>query len=105
MTCPAQLLGLRYVLEGSRLGGEVLARSVRGALGDDAPVSFLADGEAPRHWQALCARAERDLVTQAQQRRAIAAAQAAFVCYRAGLDAFRPSHPSPSLLYTPTRAR
>ncbi|MGE4535201.1 biliverdin-producing heme oxygenase [Halomonas sp.] len=90
VTCPAQLLGLRYVLEGSRLGGEVLARAIRRALGDDAPVTFLADGEANHHWQALCAHAERELVTQAQQRRAIVAAQAAFTGYRAGLSGSDP---------------
>ncbi|ERS91253.1 hypothetical protein Q671_17175 [Halomonas sp. PBN3] len=89
VSCPAQLLGLRYVLEGSRLGGEVLARAIRRALGNDAPVGFLADGEARHHWESLCACAERDLRTRALEESAIESAQDAFVAYRAGLNPWK----------------
>lgn len=90
VTYPAQLLGLRYVLEGSRLGGEVLARGIRQALGDDAPVSFLADGDARLHWQALCARAERALRSEEEQERSLEAARLAFERYRMGLSGSDP---------------
>ncbi len=38
----AQALGCLYVLEGSALGGQIVARQARRTLGDDVPVGFFA---------------------------------------------------------------
>ncbi len=49
-----QAVGCLYVLEGSSLGGRVLAPAVRAQVGD-VPVRFLAgqDRDGPRAWRAL----------------------------------------------------
>ncbi len=49
-----EALGCLYVLEGSSLGGQVLAPAIRSAVGD-VPVSFLAgEGrEHPKPWRAV----------------------------------------------------
>jgi len=69
----AEALGTLYVLEGSRLGGILLKRS----LPEGFPAAFLA--EAPSHrWQALLAGLEAALPTAALLARAITAAEQAF---------------------------
>ena len=53
---PAQALGCLYVLEGSALGGRLVARHARAALGADLPVAFFAgDGGRAlgREWRDL----------------------------------------------------
>jgi heme oxygenase len=40
-------LGCLYVLEGSALGGQIIARVARRRLGDDVPLSFLASTARP----------------------------------------------------------
>ena len=52
----AQGLGCLYVLEGSALGGRVVARQARAALGEDLPVTFFANPAGRplgARWQAL----------------------------------------------------
>ena len=52
----AQGLGCLYVLEGSALGGRIVARQASAALGTDLPVSFFANPAGPplgARWQAL----------------------------------------------------
>jgi heme oxygenase len=66
-------LGTIYVLEGSRLGGAVLKRSVAA----DLPAEFLAPGDSGR-WRALLDALERSLETEAQREAAVAAARRAF---------------------------
>ncbi|TQV70078.1 biliverdin-producing heme oxygenase [Denitrobaculum tricleocarpae] len=45
-------MGILYVLEGSRLGGRVLARAVEGSL-EPLPVSFLLHGSETGLWQSF----------------------------------------------------
>jgi len=79
LSCPASLLGTIYVLEGSRLGGRLLARS----LAPDCPRRFMDDGE-PRHWQSLVDVLDRTLVSNAEIDSAITAAKAAFALFEDG---------------------
>jgi heme oxygenase len=69
----AAALGTVYVLEGSRLGGAVLRRSV----GLGLPCAFLAPG-APGLWRDLIESIEHELASAAQQAVAIDAATSAF---------------------------
>lgn len=55
----ASCWGVAYVLEGSRLGGRVLARRVRQA-NPTAPVRYLEHGDVARLWPAFVARLEQD---------------------------------------------
>lgn len=50
---PARALGAWYVLEGSALGGVVIATQLRDALGQTLPVTYLAEREAgpESRWQ------------------------------------------------------
>lgn len=66
-------LGTIYVLEGSRLGGALLAGSVCPGL----PASFLAPGD-PRRWRALVAALDDLLLTDRQINGAIEAAERVF---------------------------
>lgn len=66
-------LGTIYVLEGSRLGGALLKRSV----GAELPTRFMAAGR-PQLWQRLIAALDERLPTPAQQGAAVEAAEAAF---------------------------
>lgn len=72
-------LGAIYVLEGSRLGGRVLARSVAPGL----PRRFLEAGD-PAHWRKLIAVLDATLVTEVQLAVAIEAARAVFARFAAG---------------------
>ena len=52
----AQGLGCLYVLEGSALGGQIVARQARATLGQDLPVGFFANPAGPHlgaGWKAL----------------------------------------------------
>ncbi|WP_416138754.1 biliverdin-producing heme oxygenase [Halomonas sp. HK25] len=81
---PATLVGQRYVLEGSRLGGEVLARLVRQALGAEVPLRFFSVGEAAAHWTAFVDFAGR-YCPAGEEARAVEAAGATFERFRLGL--------------------
>lgn len=53
---PAPALGTLYVLAGSALGGQVIARRARASLGDGLPVAFFSSAgrPGPQHsWRAL----------------------------------------------------
>ncbi|WP_297507470.1 biliverdin-producing heme oxygenase [uncultured Caulobacter sp.] len=54
-------VGLLYTLEGSRLGGRVLARRVRDA-GPDLPVAYLTHGQAGEAWRVFLAWLEAQSV-------------------------------------------
>lgn len=82
---PAALVGQRYVLDGSRLGGQVIARQVVERLGADAPRHFFAASDPERHWQRFLAFAERHCPPD-EFDRAVAAAQVAFADFLAHLD-------------------
>lgn len=73
------VLGALYVLEGSRLGGSLLARGVP----DDFPRAFLAPAHSAL-WRGLLAMLENRLVTEGQRANAIAAARAVFALFEKG---------------------
>lgn len=72
-------LGAIYVLEGSRLGGRMLARGVPDAF----PKSFLTSGN-PALWRSLLSVIEKELVTASQRVAAIAAAREVFALFEKG---------------------
>jgi len=54
---PGARWGLAYVIEGSRLGGQVLARKVRAALGDAGVTVYYLEGTGSKtgeEWKAFC---------------------------------------------------
>lgn len=80
---PAATLGAIYVLEGSRLGGQMLVRGVY----PGAPTAFLSAGNSLL-WRSLLAVLERALPTDEQRADAIAAARAVFALFEKGARVF-----------------
>ena len=77
---PAAMLGAAYVLEGSRLGGALLARQV----GADLPRRFLA-GERNASWRGFVGQLDRRLEAPTDLADAIASARTVFAAFeRAG---------------------
>jgi heme oxygenase len=80
---PEAMLGALYVLEGSRLGGELLRRRVQSSL--DAEVRgasrFLGHGEKAGLWQSFLARLESHPVDEAGIERMTRAADDTFVLF------------------------
>ena len=74
--CPSEVLGGVYVLEGSRLGGRLLRRSVPA----DFPCSFL-DAADPGGWRRLLDLLEERLTDEGRRERAIAAARQVFALF------------------------
>lgn len=74
---PAAIAGAAYVLEGSRLGGALLARRVAPGL----PRRFLAATLPPGGWRAFLARLEQVLPSDVERREAIHSASATFVLF------------------------
>jgi heme oxygenase len=72
-------LGTIYVLEGSRLGGSLLRRSVPAGL----PARFLS-AASPEAWRTLIAHLEEKLTTPESRLIAIKAAQAVFALFERG---------------------
>lgn len=73
------ILGAIYVLEGSRLGGRMLARSVPAGL----PRSFIDTSDSIR-WRNLIEVLDKLLITDDQLRSATAAARRAFALFEDG---------------------
>jgi heme oxygenase len=69
--------GMIYVIEGSRLGGGLLARQVPAGL----PVAYLSATHLPGEWRALLARLDADVEGSAASE-AIESAQAVFDLYK-----------------------
>ncbi|MFC0283281.1 biliverdin-producing heme oxygenase [Camelimonas abortus] len=82
---PAARLGALYVLEGSRLGGLMLARTVRSAW-PDAPLSFLEHGATARLWPRFTAWLDAHALSPAEQQAMTRGARAAFAAFLAALD-------------------
>ncbi len=74
LSCDAAALGAIYVLEGSRLGGALLARNVS----VDLPDRFIRCPPAPKRWRGLIEVLDRTLKTDDQRDAAVAAARAVF---------------------------
>lgn len=70
----AAALGAIYVLEGSRLGGAMLARNVP----MDLPARFIRCAPAPKRWRGLIELLDQQLVTPDQHAVAADAARAVF---------------------------
>lgn len=75
---PAEALGGAYVLEGSRLGGQVLRRQVS----DGLPTRFLAQGSSLA-WRALLTVLETKLRSLEEIGEAVTGARAVFACFEA----------------------
>lgn len=73
-----QILGGLYVIEGSRLGGQVLQRSVAAGL----PRRFLAAPQGKGRWRALTATLNQRLQTPSSLSRAADAALATFSSFQ-----------------------
>lgn len=71
---PASVAGVLYVVEGSKMGGRVLARSV----GEGLPRQYLAAGGNGEAWKKLISRLDDIVVTGAQLDAATRAASIAF---------------------------
>ncbi len=71
---PAEMAGAAYVLEGSRLGGAVLARS----LPPESPRSFLAASGRPGQWRDFLVRLEQLLGSHVQREEAVKGAGQVF---------------------------
>jgi heme oxygenase len=76
---PADILGAIYVLEGSRLGGSMLARSVPAGL----PRNFIGATDSAR-WRKLIVLLDMLLATDDQQKMAIDAAHRSFALFEDG---------------------
>lgn len=70
----AAVLGTIYVLEGSRLGGAMLARNVP----MDLPARFIRCAPEPKRWQGLIKVLDDHLITPDQRDMAVYAARAVF---------------------------
>ncbi len=70
--------GAMYVVEGSRLGGIMLSRSVPA----DMPTAYLGAKHLPGEWRALLAAIDREPADEAWIEDAIVGAKAAFALYR-----------------------
>lgn len=77
----ASCWGAAYVLEGSRLGGTILARRRR-QIDPAAPVSYLEHGDAAKLWPTFLARLET--ASSCAWAPMLAAAEATFTLFMAG---------------------
>ncbi len=86
----AEALGCLYVLEGSALGGRIIARQARRALGEDVPVAFLSSAgrvDLGADWRALQAALDAFGADDAPARRvAVSAARDTFGTLGAWLE-------------------
>jgi heme oxygenase len=71
---PPAMIGGAYVLEGSRLGGAMLRKSVAPGL----PTRFLTPSTVAGHWQKFLATLEQELASDVQRTQAVAGAQFVF---------------------------
>lgn len=81
----AGMLGMLYVIEGSNLGGAMIARRLATSLPERAPRAFFRGSEGHLRWQRFRAFA-RGRVLPAECDRASDAAVATFEFYRRHLD-------------------
>ncbi|WP_158285663.1 biliverdin-producing heme oxygenase [Pseudohoeflea suaedae] len=78
---PGAATGLAYVLEGSRLGGKLIARKLAQAGLHDAPTSFIAHGADQRFWQSFTAWLANRHPDEAFGDAAVASARTAFALF------------------------
>jgi heme oxygenase len=80
LACKAAALGAIYVLEGSRLGGALLRRSVK----PEYPQTFLTAPQQPGAWRKLLETLDDCLYETARVDAAVGAARQTFHCFEAG---------------------
>jgi heme oxygenase len=80
---PAELFGIAYVLEGSRMGGAVLARQVEANTDPDcrAATRYLRHGAGQGLWPSFLAALEASDPVRADPDAAVAAASATFAAF------------------------
>ncbi len=85
----AEVPGVLYVLEGSLLGGQLIARHLRQQFGPEIPQSFYRLGAQlpPQHWRHFAIWLAQQLPTAAAQLCAEQAAQQTFTRFLAAADA------------------
>ncbi len=76
---PAHVLGAVYVLEGSRLGGQMLARAVP----PEFPRAFLGKAD-PARWRSLIALLDKSLISGEHRAAAVYAASQVFALFEGG---------------------
>jgi heme oxygenase len=76
----AETLGALYVLEGSRLGGAMLKRTVS----TEMPQAFLSAPQPPGSWRKLLETLDHYLYETASIEAAVGAARRVFHCFEAG---------------------
>lgn len=84
------VLGISYVLEGSRLGGMKLSRIIEKS-GSDYPVSFLKHGEGKSYWQNFLSWLETGANGTENAQQAADAASALFKAYLKSFNLCRES--------------
>lgn len=82
---PATLAGELYVLEGSRLGGQMIADRLRRTLGPGVPHAFFSLAMVPGEWSRRLAELEA-LCPPGQRDAAVAGAREAFARFHHQLD-------------------
>ncbi len=80
---PAELFGIAYVLEGSRMGGAVLARQVEANMDPDCRVAtrYLRHGAGQGLWPSFLAALEASDPVRADPDAVVAAASATFAAF------------------------
>lgn len=76
-----ECFGLLYVLEGSRLGGTVIARQLALNKLTALPLHFFADHQSTEHWHSFWAALSAQSFSKAEQARVVTGAQAGFSVY------------------------
>lgn len=86
---PAELLGALYVLEGSRLGAQVLVRGVErgGDPASHAATAYLRHGSGQALWPAFVAQLEQSAHAIAAPERVLAGALLAFAMFARAAEA------------------
>ena len=82
LSSPSRILGAVYVLEGSRLGGAVLTRTVPG----DFPNSFLGAGAPSGSWRKLLEMLDKNLYAAESIDAAIHSARKVFMIFQAAAE-------------------
>nr|WP_319515193.1 biliverdin-producing heme oxygenase [uncultured Cohaesibacter sp.] len=87
----ASVVGVSYVLEGSRLGGVYLSKKIK-KLRPDLPTSFLEHGQGKTYWKTFKSWVEALDMTAHDIREAIISAQDVFLVYLSAIEQDRSRH-------------
>jgi heme oxygenase len=92
----AQLLGVLYVLEGSRLGAQLLVRQILadGGAASQSAMRFLRHGAGQQLWPKFLECLETSVAVRRSPDATIGGARTAFAWFRGTPQALSPVHPS-----------